>query len=164
MATAKDRIKDWQRKRIFMLARELGITTTSIDNSDDLHSLLLGITGESSLKAISSAQADKLIGELEHRSRFGQPIPTHKPGEVSEGQKKKIIALMCELRKYDPVRNPATIEKRVAGIIFKELGITAMEKNPYAWLKYKDAVKLIEIIKGYLDTAKRKASRSVASG
>jgi hypothetical protein len=139
------------------------MTTKSDDGSDDLHQLIESRTGKDSLAGLTAAEADGILGELNHRSRFGVPAaparkdPVEKPDGVSIGQQKKIIALMCELRKLDETPNPATIEKRVAGIIRRELNITATEKDPYAWLNYHHGCKLIEVIKGYLETAKRKA-------
>ncbi len=156
-------IQTWQRKRMYGLARELGMTTHSKDKDDELHLLVEGITGSGSLSALTFASANKVIGELEHRQRFGpipppgQEQPTEKLGGVSIGQQKKIIALMCELRKYDAIPSTATIEQRVAGIIHRELKMTAVAKDPYSWLTYKDGRKLIEIIKGYLATAARKS-------
>lgn len=161
---AEKLIQAWQRKRMYGLARELGMTTHSKDKDDELHLLAARITGSGSLAALTCAAANKVIVELEHRQRFGTPSspsrtePVEKPGGVSIGQQRKIIALMCELRKLDEQPNYATIEKRVAGIIRRELKITATEQDPYAWLTYRHGLKLIEVIKGYLDSARRRAS------
>jgi len=154
---------EWQRRSIYGFARELGMSTHSPDGDDDLHLLVDGITGRTSMKELTFDEANKVISELKHRGRFGATAspsrkePTEKPGGVSIGQQRKIIALMCELRKLDETPNYATIEKRVTGIIRRELKITATEQDPYAWLTYRHGLKLIEIIKGYLESARRKA-------
>lgn len=151
-------MKTWQRRRIFYLAKELDMSTGSSNKDDDLHILIFGITGENSLKNLSFSEANKIIGELDHRHRFRpSAIKPSTKGGATKGQQQKIVALMCELRKYDRTPSNASIEQRVARIISKELGITATKENPYAWLKYKDVSKLIEIIKGYLATAIRQA-------
>lgn len=162
-------ISDAQRSKIFALARELGMSTHSREKDDDLHLLIDGLVAKPSITLLISDEAYKVIAELEHRARFCTPNPapakqptpkpkrTAKPGGMSEGQQKKIIALMCELRKCDAVYNKASIEQRVSGIIRRELHIDAIASDPYAWLTYKDGVKLIEVIKKYLDNARNKA-------
>ncbi|MFV0401694.1 MAG: regulatory protein GemA [Oscillospiraceae bacterium] len=146
-----------QRAKIFALCRELGMSTHSQSRDDDLHIMLLGLVEKDSLKELSFDEAGKVIRELQHRQRFGSTPKPKKPGAVSEGQKRKVIALMCELRKLDTEPVKATIERRVAGIIRRELKIDATSRDPYAWLDYQDGKKLIEVIKGYLSTAKRRA-------
>ncbi len=163
-------MQPYQRARIYGLARELGMSTRSAYGDDDLHVLVEGITGKDSLTLLDGDEAERVIAELKHRGRFGAPAtppPTaipEKPGGVSAGQRGKILALMLELRKLDETPNRATIEKRVAGIIARELKITASEKDPYAWLTYRDGVKLIEVIKGYLNTAGRRAEARSGTG
>ena len=169
-ATAVKMMMEWQRRRIYGLARALDMSTRSPDRDDDLHLLVDGIAGRPSLQDLTFDEANRIIAELEHRSRFGAPTtsarkePAEKPGGVSIGQQRKIIALMCELRKLDEKPNYATIEKRVAGIIRRELKITATEQDPYAWLTYRHGLKLIEIIKGYLESARRRAQARSDTG
>lgn len=170
MAPAKT-IQPWQRSRIFGLARELGMSASSNDKSDDLHMLIASRTGKDSLKVLTAAEADSLLGELGHRRRFGGPpapdsrfVFTERPGGLSEGQYRKVIALMCELRKLDEARSPATIEQRVAGIVRQYLHLSSSEKDPYAWLSYKDGNRLIECLKGMLNSAKKKAARGSGDG
>lgn len=149
-----------QIKSIYALAASMNLVHR--DNKDDpLHQLVIGLTGESSIASLTAEQALEVLLELNLRkkaayaasSSAGKRPITEKPGGVSAGQQKKIIALMCELRKLDVPPNRASIEKRVAGIIRKYLHISATEKEPYAWLTYRHGLKLIEVIKGQLNTA-----------
>lgn len=157
-------IQSWQRSRVFGLARELGLTTKSNDKSDDLHQLLDSRTGKASLTHLTYEEANSLIVELGHRQRFGSvPVSSalkfqfrEVPGGISEGQYRKIIALMYELRKLDPLSGRATIEQRVAGIIRTYLHLSASNRDPYAWLSFQDGNRLIEAIKGILKSAKKK--------
>lgn len=164
-------IQPWQRSRIFGLARELGMSTKSDDGSDDLHLLIDSRTGKGSLTRLTADEANGLLGELDHRRRFGPaPAPrarfvfTERPGGVTDGQYRKIVALMCELRKLDEKPVAATIERRVAGIIREYLHMSAAPEDPYRWLKYTHGVKLIEVIKGMLETARRKSQERSGGG
>lgn len=171
MSTEK-MIQGWQRSRIFGLARGQGMSTRSADQSDDLHQLIHSRTDKISLTDLTYDEAYCIIDQLTYRKTFDQSrTPVHKkfvfketPGGMSEGQYKKVVALMCELRKLDATPSKATIEQRVAGIVRRELHITASEDSPYSWLTYRHGVKLIEIIKGYLDTARRKSEKGCKSG
>lgn len=153
-----------QVKTIYRMGASLGMVERGRD--DPLHHLVAGLTGKESVSELSGAEASKVIGELRHRLRFssGAAPKAHLPGGVTEGQQRKILALMCELRKLDEAPISATIEERVAGIIQKELRITAPARDIYVWMSYRDAVKLIEIIKGYLASAQRKAAARSDAG
>lgn len=152
-------------RTIYGMASLLGLVDRSGSKDDNLHQLVESRTGKDSIAALTSDEADTIIGELKHMQRFGNGHPSVKkarPGGVSPGQQRKIIALVCELRKLDKKKNDTTVEARVAGIIRRELKITAVAADPYIWLSYQDGVKLIEVIKGYLESARRKAKRSDA--
>jgi len=152
--------------RIWSAARALGIT------SNELHDIVERETGKHSLKDLTDKQVDYIGTLLWNMDAGREYVPKQTssfkfeetPGGVSEGQYKKIIALMCELRKLDAAPIPATLEQRVAGIIKAYLRMSASSDNPYRWLKYYHGVKLIETIKGILDTAQRKAQARSGSG
>lgn len=161
-----DMITKEQIKTIYRMGAALGMVGRHKD--DPLHDMVSGLTGKQSVSKLSGAEAAKIIGELKHRLRYtgtDAPAPTHHlPGGVTVGQQRKILALMCELRKLDETPISATIEERVAGIIRKELQITAPAKDIYVWMSYRDGSKLIEIIKGYLASAQRKAAARSDTG
>jgi hypothetical protein len=166
-------IQPWQRSRIYGLCRELGMSTKSDDKTDELHLLISSRTEKDSLTTLTFAEADGVIREFEHNLRFSGPAvpPAGKkfvfkeiPGGISEGQYKMIVALMCELRKYDEKPYKATIEMRVSGIIWKYLHINAPPYDPYRWLKGHHGVKLINTLNGMLETAKRQDAQRRATG
>ena len=153
-------IENGQLKLIHGLARELGVSVHDPDGTDDLHTLAAGLTGKTSLRSLSHDEAEQLIGELKHRIRFGfSPLLQENPGGITSGQRKKILALMCEMRKLDSTPSKATIEQRVAGIIRRELHISSVASAPYAWLTYKDGSHLIDIIKKYLEHAQARQAK-----
>ena len=78
----------------------------------------------------------------------------------SEGQRRKVWALMYRLQDASPSKAP--LGDRLCAIIKKELGMDAFPKDPFAWISYKDGNKLVEVLKGYVKTAQK--SRGDADG
>lgn len=158
-------IQPWQRSRIYGLAKAMGLSYKSDDKSDDLHLLIESRTGKTSLTQLTFDEGNSIIGELNHRQRFGATAPPVKfdfvetPGGMSKGQYNKVIALICELRKFDSPPSKASIEQRVAGIIKKYMHMTVASDKPYSWLSNKQSIKLIHIIQGILDDARKKAAK-----
>lgn len=163
-------IQPWQRKRIYGIARALGMTTHSSDKDDDLHLLVDAVTGKESMSALSYGDANKVISELEHRQRHGggtAPAKKHPetPGGASADQQKKIWAMMYELASYDPTPSTASLGDRLAGIIRKELQIDATAQNPFAWLDSAQVVHLTDkVLKPYIRSAKRKFKARSGAG
>ena len=155
-------IEHWQRSRIYGLARDLGMTTKSNDKSADLHQLLESRAGKDSITKLSSDEANSIINELGHRQRFGSSSHPSKfvfkpmPGGISKAQYRKLIALMCELRKLDQEHRPETLEDRLAGIIRKYLHISASPSDPYRWLRPRHMTQLVGIIEGMIVTEKKR--------
>lgn len=120
-----------------------------------------GVTGKSSVKELSYSEACKVIGELEARQGTPPPRPKktnhrkRKPGGVSEGQERKVWALMYRLAAASP--STVAVGDRLRAAIKKEAGVDAFADDPFAWLDYKSCNKLIEALKGYVKNAERKA-------
>ena len=51
-------------KYIYALGRELGLSDSALGHDDDLHILVEGVTGCSSIKELSAAEQDAVIHEL----------------------------------------------------------------------------------------------------
>ena len=136
------------------------------EEDDLLHELVEGMTGKKSIKALTYGEACKVIGELEGRQgtppprKSGKPLRKTAPGHTSEGQRRKVWALMYRLQDASPSKAP--LGDRLCAIIKKELGMDAFPKDPFAWISYKDGNKLVEVLKGYVKTAQK--SRGDADG
>lgn len=77
---------------------------------------------------------------------------------ITNRQKGRAFALLYELKKYDETPSEISDGARMAGIIRKELKITAYEGDRlWEWVNAEAAGKLIEALKGYVRTAERKA-------
>lgn len=157
-------IQQFQIRKIYAIGHTLGIVGSG-SGEDELHALVGGMTGKGSVKALTYAEASQVIARLEGlQGEKASPKPIGKrngehreqPGGVTNGQQKKIWALMYELKRYDEVANDVTLGERLCKIIKKELKIDAMAKDPFVWMDFTQGDKLIEILKKYIGSAKRK--------
>ena len=115
-------INGQQIKKIYAIGNALGIVER--DNEEDaLHSLVAAITGKGSVRALTSAEAQAVINDLQQRQ--GTPPP----------------------------RRRATLGQRLCGILKKELHIDALPKEPFAWIDFQTCNRLIEILKKYVANA-----------
>lgn len=155
-----------QIKKIYAIGSALGIVKQG-NREDYLHILIGGITGKDSVKELSYQDASKVIIQLKQlqgkenaakKQGFKKSVTPKQntvSGGVTQGQQKKIWALMYELKKYDKAEGTALIGERLCGIIKKELKITCGLKNPFAWLDFTSGNKLIEILKKYIASAQK---------
>jgi len=152
-------INGQQIKKIYAIGHKLGIVEQG-SHEDSLHSLVAAITGKSSVKALTSAEAQAVINELAQRQ--GTPPPRRKtrthaecPGGATEGQQRKVWALLYELQKSDTAPSKATLGQRLCGIIKKELKMDAVPEQPFVWIDFQTCNRLIEILKKYVANAKK---------
>ncbi len=150
-----------QRKAMFGMCGQLGM------NEDDRRALILGVTGKESTKELTDRETEDVLREL--RKRLGdETVPPEKrnpkayrpevPGMITNRQKDKAFALLYDLKKYDETLSEISDGARMAGIIRKELKITAYEGDHlWEWVNAEAAGKLIEALKGYVRTAEQKA-------
>ncbi len=150
-------INTYQIRKIYAIAGALGMKGN--DRYDPLHDLISDITGKESVRDLSYADACRVIGELEARQgtppprKGGRPLRKSAPGRVSEGQQRKIWALMYKLEEASP--STAPLGNRLCAIIKKTLGVDAFPAAPFAWVDYKGGNKVIEALKGYVTTAQK---------
>lgn len=150
-------INTYQIRKIYAIAGALGMKGN--DRYDPLHDLISDMTGKESVHDLSYADACRVIGELEARQgtppprKGGRPLRKSAPGRVSEGQQRKIWALMYKLEEASP--STAPLGNRLCAIIKKTLGVDAFPAAPFAWVDYKGGNKVIEALKGYVTTAQK---------
>lgn len=157
-------IKPVQIKSIYALGSSLGIKGSGHD--DELHILIQGITGKSSIKELSCNEGEAVLMELRERMKLGRlqnkrdiPKPkTHDAiaGGVTAEQQKKCWALMYELKKFDIEPNYTSLGERLCGIIKRQFGVTGFVKQPFRFLNFEQGRELIEFLKQYATTAELK--------
>lgn len=157
-------IEQFQIRKIYAIGHALGITG---GRDDELHALVSGVAGKDSIKALTYREGGEVIARLEHMQRESASPKTarkhpvehrERPGGVTDGQQKKIWALMYELKKYDETTNDVLLGERLCSIIKKELKVDSIAKTPFIWLDFGQGNKLIEILKKYIESTKRKES------
>lgn len=158
-------IEQFQIRKIYAIGNALGIKASG--SEDELHTLVGGVTGKDSIKSLTYREACAVIARLEElQNKSASPKPVCKkpkehqsrPGGVTAGQQKKIWALMYELKKYDAVPNDVMLGDRLCAIIKKELGIDATAKKPFVWLSFEHGNRLIEILKGYVTSTRKRGA------
>ena len=133
-----------QIKVLWAVARKLNM------KKDDLYSAC----GVEHLHDLSVVQADKIIKRLSDSSKHSKPY-YEVPGMITQGQQRKIWRLMYLLNEYSP--STAKVGSRLCGIIKKELKINVTSKKPFVWIDRDAGNKLIEVLKSYVESAKKKA-------
>ena len=151
-----------QIKKIYAIGNALGIVDRSNSGEDDLHAMVSAMTGKDSIKALTYEEAEEIISRLQRQQGGTPPRRSTKQhperaGGVTSGQQKKAWALMYQLQSCDQTPNSASLGERLCAIIKKELGVDARPQNPFAWIDFKSGNKLLEVLKGYVSTAKKKA-------
>jgi len=160
-------IQAHQIKKLYAMAAMLGIVERG-NKDDNFHDLVKTLTGKASVKDLDFTdyydvkqrlenllQNNKDINKSPHKQKRTQRYETGKNG-ITEGQCKKVWALMYQLAAKTPKETPLGI--RLVGIIKKELKIDATSKDPLRWLTYERGSVLIEKIKMYIDSADKKAA------
>lgn len=151
-----------QIRKIYAIGNALGIVERG-NAEDSLHGLVSSLTGKDSLKVLTYAEAQAVIRDLEERqgdappSRRKPKAHTERPGGATEGQQRKVWALMYELQRCDTAPSTATLGERLCGIIKKELKVDAVPAQPFAWVEFQACNKLIEVLKRYVANAEKKA-------
>ena len=101
----------YQIRKIYAIGGALGMVKRN-EEDDLLHELVEGMTGKKSIKALTYGEACKVIGELEGRQgtppprKSGKPLRKTAPGHTSEGQRRKVWALMYRLQDASPSKAP----------------------------------------------------------
>lgn len=150
--TATKTIQPWQIKKMWAISKALGM------DKEDLYAM----ANVESLHELDTKQANAVIERLnEMQGSYTPPVRSKKQyakvaGMATEGQQRKAWALMYQLAEFDKAPAAATLGERLCGIIRKELKVMATPEKPFAWLDFKSANKLIEILKRYISSATKK--------
>ncbi len=156
-------IEQFQIRKIYAIGNALGINGAGA-GEDELHALVGGVTGKDSIKSLTYREACAVIARLEQLQgraaspkKYGKPKEHEsRPGGATCGQQRKIWALMYELKKYDEIPNDVQLGDRLCAVIKKELGADATARNPFAWITFEQGNHLIEILKRYVASARKR--------
>ena len=153
-------------KYIYALGRELGLSDSALGHDDDLHILVEGVTGCSSIKELSATEQDAVIHELLRRKAAAAPETLHRskkprhyneiPGRMTAKQQKYAWFLMSELEKYDPAPDGISLRYRLSGLIVKQFHMTSFPEDPFRFLTCAQGAALINGIKRMAEAAELK--------
>lgn len=147
-----------QIRSIYALAAKLGMLDHG-SQEDALHMLVASLTGKTSVKALTPAEALEVLQELRRR---GAPAPstrkrprkyTELPGGVTAAQQKKVWALMYQIQKFDLEPGGADLRDRLCAIITKQFRVTAFPTQPFRFLSADQGWRLIEGLKKMAEKA-----------
>lgn len=166
-----------QVKSIYAIAAKLGMVDRS-SHDDALHGLVQGLTGKTSVKDLTHAEALEVLTELRKRSAPAA-APQKKrprkydetPGGVSAAQQKKVWYLMFQLEKFDPAPEGVQLRDRLCGLITKQFKVTSFPAQPFRFLTFEQGGVLIEGLKSltqrkeleYLHSARYHREQEAAS-
>ena len=158
-ARNKREVSKEQVKIIYTLGQELGLVDRT-EAKDMLHTLLESMTGKEHVTELTCLEAvqviDRLKSNMKGRNRIAKPSPPgHRPGMASEGQLRMIWRQMYLLRELDPPDANKNMQQRLRGFIKKWAKIDDIK-----FLTAQDANKVIEGLKGLVESERKKAGRS----
>lgn len=139
-----------QISKLYALAARAGLLESG-NKEDNFHQIVSGLTRKDSVKKLTEDEYKKVRGrllqELENKNASGR---------MSSGQIKKAWSLMYQIMEHSPSKEGKTAGERMCGAIKKILNMDADVKNPFSWVSAEQGNKLIEMLKRYLRTAKKK--------
>ena len=139
-----------QISKLYALAARAGLLEAG-NKEDNFHQIVSGLTCKDSVKKLTEDEYKKVRGrllqELENKNTSGR---------MNSGQIKKAWSLMYQIMEHSPSEEGKTAGERMCGAVKKILNIDADVKNPFAWISAEQGNKLIEMLKRYLRTAKKK--------
>ena len=144
----------WQIRKIHTIGGVLGLKSQDIP--DELHLLIRKITGKQSTKKLTFYEAEKVISELERLQGGASTKYKSHPGGPTNGQQRKVWALMYQLKQLDTEPNDTPIELRLCGAIREILKIDVSPVAPFAWMDQRSVNRLIEMLKRYVRSAQKK--------
>lgn len=140
-------VQGWQKKKIYAIANALGYVDSKDKENDVLHMIVYAQTGKESVKDLTHNEAELIIAYLEQKQ-------SHMSVEsMSQGQKKKIWALMYRLKELDEIEDTTPVGERLAGIIKRQFDVKSTPQRLFTYLDREDGNKLIEILKHYIESA-----------
>jgi hypothetical protein len=155
-----------QIQQIYKFGAVLGLL-----KSDDLHTLVYGITGKAHVSQLTEDEYKAVEHELLERLKLQHLNPPPKPKSkqrsaspsgMTAGQQNKVWQLMYRLAACDQQPNSAALGIRLCGIIKRQFHIDATAQQPFRWLNYHQGSQLIEFLKKYVSSAEQKEKRKDA--
>ncbi len=155
-------------KKIYGLGAACGIVEAG-SHEDGLHSVVFRISGKTSVRELTEAEARKVIAELHSYLKLSKreppPIrnrelpPTVKSAMTSE-QTKLAFRYIYRLEELDTAPSKSTPRERLCGVIRKVIGIEVdPDKDIFKGFSEEQGSAVIEELKRYVRTAERREKK-----
>ena len=150
------------KQRLYAIAVQNGLVEHG--NKDDLfHLIVYNTTGKTSVKELTDKEIKRVETAIWNRT-YTSTSPKVKnqkpvPNMMSPAQQSFAWRMMYQIQSYDLQPSTKTVGERLAGVIKKELGITASKSEPLKSISAKNGIILIEALKRYERSAKQKYYR-----
>ena len=161
-----NKISKSQIQNLYAIASKLGLLENG-NKDDSFHALVYQITNKKSVSSLSYVEyckvKDRLIEiqdcyknteDIKNKSKKNHVEKIKNTEGMTQGQCKKVWYLMYEFEKLNP--SNTNVGQRLKGIIKRQLNMDVDVKKPFVWLTHKQGNQLIEILKKYIETAKKK--------
>ncbi len=136
-------------RRLYAIAVELNLLERG-NPEDPFHIIVYRITGKEHVSKLNQKEEKAVLKEL-----LSYRETEENPQKISPVHRRKVWALIYELCEADP--SGAKPAERLCGAIEKILNTSSFRRDPFRWVKERDADKLIETLKRYIKSAERKA-------
>ncbi len=156
-----------QVRRIYALGAAAGVLESG-NKDDNLHAIVMRVTGKGSVKDLSDGDfynvERELLPLLQGKSRRA-PLPpaatdNTPAGRMNKAQQRLAWRYIYRLIELDDKKSKATAGERMVGVIKKELLVDATVEEPFRWLTPYTGGQLIEKLKRYVASAERRKERS----
>lgn len=135
-------------RKLYALAAELNLLERG-NPEDDFHIIVFRITGKEHVSELNQKEEKAVLSELlKYRET------KENPQKISLSHQKKVWALIYKLCELDP--SDAKPAERLCGAIEKILNTSSFRRDPFRWVRERDANKLIETLKKYVKNAEKK--------
>lgn len=157
------------KKRIYATGARLGIVGRN--HEDDLHALVMALTGKESVSALTEEEGEMIEEELIRRAASFPSRPkarkherrySETPGGMTAKQQKYAWFLMLEIERFDPAPDGVALRHRMCGLVEKQFKMTSFPAEPFRFLTYRQGSDLIEALKSMATRAEEKYLHSAA--
>lgn len=137
-------------RKLYAVASNCGLVGR--DHDDDLHIIIYNKFKRESVTDLTKKEYIETLDYIYNLTNHSIN------GMITSKQKKYVMGLMQQLVEINP--SSATLEERLARIVHKHLGNTAIPQEPLIWVTKKQAQVLIVILKDYIEYEKKKNERN----
>lgn len=173
MSVTDKKMSSDKRRTIYGIATQLGIYDKQ-NKDDDLHALVLRVTGKESIGQLNDKLASLVISELvklkggseikratppgaPREKRESQKHGQHRAGMITPGMQRTVWYHMYRLEELDKELSQRALGERLCAIIKKFLQVDAVPQNPMQFVSFDAGNTLIEILKKMVHYEEHKA-------